>query len=237
MDWPNWRRTGFIVLALLALLSLPSFYEHAHWFMMGHVESMVVQGRWDLVLLNIGVFLVFLLPLSFRKKIEWKSMGIYTAFIVSLFIEMYGVPLTVYISSAAAISPGGAPPTQEIIFSFTFLGQSLSMTFWKIVGMIISLIGMIIVILGWITLYKNIKQKELVTNGVYRYSRHPQYLGIILIAVGWFIHWPSLLTLAMLPVLIYFYYKLTIDEEKEVMQSIDNPHLYQKYREKTPRFI
>ncbi|OUJ19152.1 Protein-S-isoprenylcysteine methyltransferase STE14 [Methanonatronarchaeum thermophilum] len=237
MDRLDWRKTGFIVLSIIALLSLPSFFEHARWFMTGHVESMVIQGRWDLVLLNVGIFLIFLLPLSFRRKIEWKSMGIYTAFIISLFVEMYGIPLTVYLSSATIFSPAGAPPTQEVIFSFTFLGQSLSMTLWKIIGAIISIIGMVIVVLGWITLYKKRQKEDLVTTGIYRYSRHPQYLGIILIAFGWFIHWPSLLTLAMLPVLTYFYYKLTVDEEKEVMKSIDNPKQYQKYIEKTPRFI
>ncbi|RZN62227.1 MAG: isoprenylcysteine carboxylmethyltransferase family protein [Methanonatronarchaeia archaeon] len=231
------RSFGIIALVILMLLSLPSFYEHARWFMMGHVESMVVQGRWDLVLLNVAIFLAFLLPLSFRRRIEWKSMGIYAAFIVSLFVEMYGVPLTVYLSSAAVFSPGGAPPAQEVLFSFTILGQSLSMTFWKVVGALISIVGMAVVVLGWVTLYRNRQNKELVTTGIYRYSRHPQYLGIILIAVGWFIHWPSLLTLAMLPVLVYFYYKLTVDEEKEVMKSLDNPELYEKYMQVTPRFI
>lgn len=227
----------FAIVGIVAVLSLPSFLEHMSWFLSGSVESVVVEGRWDLVALNAVLFLAFLLPLSFRQHVEWKSMGIYTAFIVSLFVEMYGIPLTIYLSSATIFSPIGTPPQQEAVLTFSFLGQQLAMNSWKIVGASISLAGMVLVIAAWLTLYRRREEKVLVTSGIYNYSRHPQYLGIILIAAGWFIHWPSILTLVMLPVLFYFYYKLTLKEEEEVMDSLEEPEKYKEYMAQTPRFI
>ncbi|MFP3871726.1 MAG: methyltransferase family protein [Candidatus Natronoplasma sp.] len=231
------RKILLASLFILALISLPSFVQHARWFITGHVEAMVIQNRWDLALLNIGLFLLFLIPLNFRKKVDWRSMSIYVAFIVSLFIEMYGIPLTIYLTSTVAFSGTGAPPDQTILLTMTFLGQTMVMTFWKMVGAAVSIIGMSMVIVGWVTLYRNREKNDLVASGLYRYSRHPQYFGIILISLGWFIHWPSLLTMAMLPVLIYFYYKLTQEEEKEVMEELEDPELYEKYRKNTPRFL
>ena len=232
----NWRKITFLIVGVLAVLSLPSFLEHVRWFIMGHVESVVVEGRWDLVAINAALFLAFLLPLAFRRKVEWKSMGIYTAFIVSLFVEMYGIPLTVYISSSV-LSPLGSPPTQSAVFTFTFFGQSLAMTLWKVVGSAVSLVGMALVVVAWVQLYRSRQKGDLVTSGLYSYSRHPQYLGIIFITIGWFIHWPSILTLLMLPVLVYMYYKLALDEEEEVMESLEDPSKYKDYMSDTPRFI
>ncbi|MDY6779326.1 MAG: methyltransferase, partial [Halobacteria archaeon] len=71
----------------------------------------------------------------------------------------------------------------------------------------------------------------------YAYSRHPQYVGIILIVVGWFIGFPTILTTVILPVLVYFYYKAAVKEEKEVMEELDDPSEYEEYRKSTPMFV
>lgn len=233
----NRRRVVFLVLGVLILVSLPSFLDHVRWFILAQADRTIVEGRWDLVAINVAIFLVFVIPLAvgMRARINWQStsMGVYTAFIVSLFVEMYGVPLTVYMTSAAVVS-SETVPGQVPLLTFTVLGQTLVMTFWKIVGAAISIIGMIIIAVGWATLHRS--DDELVTEGIYAYSRHPQYLGFILIVVGWFVHWPSPLTMAMVPVLVYVYYKLAIVEEREVRESLSDQTAYDEYASDVPRF-
>lgn len=214
----------------LCLISIPSFLEHYLYFMTGQVEEVVFKGRWDLVMLNVLGFLLFVIPLHFRRKADWKSFSIYSAFIVSLFVEMYGIPLTVYLSSTALFT---ASAPQTVWYSFSLLGESFWLTPWMLIGLGITVLGMIIVAVGWTTIYRT--DEELVTTGVYSYSRHPQYIGIVLVALGWFIGWPTLLTTLLLPVLFYTYYMLSLKEEKEVSEQVGEE--YGKYCEKVPRFV
>lgn len=44
--------------------------------------------------------------------------------------------------------------------------------------------------------------------------RHPQYVGFIMVMFGFLLQWPTILTLAMFPVLTMMYVKLARTEEQ-----------------------
>jgi protein-S-isoprenylcysteine O-methyltransferase Ste14 len=195
-------------------------------------------GFWSLVVINVGLFIFFLLSfLTPTKKQEWRSMGVTTAFIVALFTEMYGFPLTIYILTAwlgnkyPALNPFSHASGHLWL---TFLGGGPAMMVWIHMisnGLIIA--GFWIMSVAWRRIHA--AKGELVTEGPYRYVRHPQYSGLFLIITGLLIQWPTIITALMSPVLFYVYYRLARREEAEVETRFGDR--YQKYKSITPMFI
>ncbi|MCJ7478898.1 MAG: DUF1295 domain-containing protein [Candidatus Nanohaloarchaeota archaeon QJJ-7] len=196
------------------------------------MSNNIITGNWALVLLNIGFFLVFILFINYRKSIDWTSAGgysIYTAFIVSLFVEMYGVPLTVFLGSGLVGAPSNPP---SYLFGFDIFGVTIGLTFWYLAGLVITGSGILLIASGWWQVYNS---GDLVTDRIYSYSRNPQYLGIILIALGWVIGWPTLLTLTLFPLVLYAYYRLSKVEEEDMLERYGED--YRNYMEEVPLLI
>ncbi len=220
-----------VILILIPLIFIKEFYLHTYYHFSGTLLIDTINQQWHIVILNIMVFLSFLIPLSFRRKINWKEYGLVMAFFVSLFVEMYGLPLTVFFASKYFSGSGVEIPNSIVVFEF--LGVNIGMTLAMVYGTVLMIIGMFLIIIGWITLYKNIEKDTIVTKGIYSYSRHPQYFGFILIVIGWLIGWPTILTVIFAPILVYMYVRVSKIEEKE----LSNIEEYEAYKEKVPFFV
>jgi hypothetical protein len=224
-------RILLIILIIVPFIFIYDFYLHFHAHFLGTIYPVMITGQWHIVILNILVFISFLIPLSFRRKISWKEYGLVTAFFISLFIEMYGIPLTVFFASRAFTDVSVQLPSSA--FEFHIFGVNIEMTHAMIYGTVLMVIGTILIVIGWVTLYKHSKNDEIVTVGIYSYSRHPQYLGFIFIILGWIIGWPTILSVIFGMILVVVYVRVCRLEESELAKS--KP--YQKYKNKVPFFI
>jgi protein-S-isoprenylcysteine O-methyltransferase Ste14 len=141
---------------------------------------------------------------------------------------MYGIPLTVLFASKYLFEPGVALPPNVVEFSFFGVGMGMDQA--MLYGTALMLIGAALIIAGWYQLYRHTKEggRVFVRSGLYRYSRHPQYAGFILLILGWLFGWPTILTLVFAPVLIYKYIKAARAEEGDMAARYGGE--YRKYR-------
>lgn len=207
---------------------------------MDHTDASA-YGLWSLVIINSLVFIIF--AFSFAKPQsprDWRSFGAFSAFLVALFTEMYGFPLTIYLLSGWLTSkfPG-------VDFLSHDAGHLLEVMFgWKSnphfgpFHLLSSLFiggGFWLLAAAWKVLYVAQRTRTLARTGPYTKIRHPQYLGFILIMFGFLLQWPTLLTLIMFPILVYMYVHLAFKEEREVRAEFGEE--YAHYAKQTPAFI
>jgi protein-S-isoprenylcysteine O-methyltransferase Ste14 len=220
----------FIIIAAIVSIALfhADFYNQFNCYLRGQANA--ITAEWHIVALNILLFVFLLLPLSFKRKAKWGEYGMITAFFVSLFVEMYGFPLTLYFASRYFTEP---VKCAEPIINFDFWGVGFGMELAMVYAAVLITIGTVLIGVGWYTLYKH-KNEPFVARGIYKYSRHPQYLGFILIIFGWLIDWPTIITLIFVPILIYKYAMAGKVEEKELLKEYPE---YRKYIEEVPYLI
>ena len=218
----RWTALGWIAVALFAVIYGIELLPH-------HGPPVTVQwmrdqfGQGGLIALNIIIVLAFLTLLPYRRPTRaiWKSQGTFIAFAIALMTEMFGWPLLLYLLSPLVDVPTIAPDW------FGTVGH------WPAtIGTAVSFIGLALIALGWRQIHR---ASGLVSTGLYAYMRHPQYTGLLLFTFGWILHWPSVITLILWPILVAAYVWLARHEERQAVEEFGSS--YVEYAEKTKRFI
>ena len=204
-------------------------------------DATPAYGLWSLVIVNSAVFIFFAYTF-FKPQTprDWRSFSAFSAFLVALFAEMYGFPLTIYFLS------GWLQSRYPNVDWFSHdAGHLLEMMFgWKtnphfgpfhILSFVFIGGGFVLISAAWKALYDAQQTRSLATTGVYSHLRHPQYLGFILVMFGFLLQWPTILTLAMFPVLVAMYVLLARQEEREA--RVEFGEAYDRYAATTPGWI
>src|SRR5574338_205444 len=198
-------------------------------------------GLWSLVLINSLVFIIF--AFSFAKPQsprDWRSFGAFSAFLVALFTEMYGFPLTISLLSGWLTSK-----FPDVNWFAHDSGHLLEMMFgWKanphfgpfhLLSTVFIIAGFGLLSSAWKILYQAQRTHRLAMTGPYARIRHPQYAGFVLIMVGFLVQWPTLLTLVMFPILVFMYVRLARREEGEAAAAFGED--WARYARRTPAFF
>jgi len=190
--------------------------------------------NWFGVLFFTVLYGVILLFMPFYKKMDRKPAGIYLAFVIAFAIEMHGIPFSMYVISWII----GKNLPEGVLWGHTLFD---TIGYW---GMYINIAcgaaGIFLIMNGWYSIYKKYWSKEtgtgtLVETGIYKYIRHPQYAGLLLLSLGMMVEWVTLPLLILYPVMVFMYVRLAKKEEQDMIEEFGTD--YQNYMSRTKMFI
>lgn len=197
-------------------------------------------GNWLAMLFSIILFLLAIKS-AFRPKTkrDWKSFKMIGAFVVALFVEMYGFPLTIYLLTsffgANFLNLNYSHTSGHLLFSVLGLKGDPHLNILHVLTDFLIIGGILMIASAWRVLYQAQKKGVIAQEGLYKFMRHPQYAGFTLLILGFLFQWPTLVTLIMAPILLFKYWQLARSEEKEMLKKFGRT--YKAYRIQTPAFL
>ncbi|GAB3466118.1 isoprenylcysteine carboxylmethyltransferase family protein [Massilia terrae] len=204
-------------------------------------DNAPAYGLWGLVVVNSLVFIIF--AFSFARpqtRRDWRSFSAFSAFLVALFTEMYGFPLTIYLL---------LPWLTRHFPGVDFLSHDAGHLFETVTGIqvnphfgalhiasdLLIVLGFMLLASAWDGLYKAQRAHTLATAGPYAKVRHPQYVGFVIIMFGFLLQWPTIVTLILFPILVGMYVHLARVEEHESIAAFGDT--YRRYVKEVPSFF
>jgi len=190
--------------------------------------------QWGSVIFFVLIYAVAILFIPFYKKMDKKPATAYMAFVLAFAIEMHGIPLSMYAISALI----GRKLPYGVMWGHTLFDQ-IGYT-GMYISIVLSLLALVLIANGWYHIYHKYWAADegkgrVVKTGVYKYIRHPQYTGFLLITVGMLLNWATLPTLIGWPIMVWLYVRLAKREEKDMIQEFGEE--YVMYMKKTKMFI
>lgn len=186
------------------------------------------------VIFFVVIYGLVLLFVPFYKKMDNKPRGVYLAFVIAFAIEMHGIPFSMYLITWVI----GHSLPEGVLWGHTFFNSIGYLGMYINIGC--AIVALLLILNGWYNIYKKYWSKDkgkgtLVTSGVYKYIRHPQYTGLLLLSLGMIIEWATLPMLLLFPVMVYMYLRLAKREEQDMLKEFGEE--YEEYMKRTKRFI
>ncbi|MDS0243800.1 MULTISPECIES: isoprenylcysteine carboxylmethyltransferase family protein [unclassified Haloferax] len=201
----------------------------------GRGDAFGHSGAWALALIAIVVvswlFYRYFAPQRWR---EWAGAGVVQAFIIALYAEMFGFPLTIYLL-VRYFGLDRAYVSANLWSTLVGVGET-GMIVSMLLGYAVAFIGVGFFIQGWKQVYRARQEDRLTTDGLYRFVRHPQYTGLFIALFGeGIIHWPTIFSVGLFPVVIVTFAWLARKEEREMLDQFGNE--YRTYQRNVPMFV
>jgi protein-S-isoprenylcysteine O-methyltransferase Ste14 len=197
--------------------------QFAHSEFWGLAVIMIVVVSW--------IFYRYFAPKNWR---EWAGAGLVQAFIIALYAEMYGFPLTIYLL-VRFFGLDRNNLNANLWSTFLGIGET-GMMISMVIGYVLVFIGIGLFAQGWRELYHARQQNRLATDGLYGLVRHPQYTGLFIALFGeGVVHWPTVFSVILFPVIVLVYTLLAYREERQMLEQFGQQ--YRMYRDHVPMFF